>query len=65
MVSNERPVALQVQQRPQLHQMQSAVNKAPSAYLGNQKKAVVTEDQLLNSLENLDMLLANMKLGDV
>lgn len=43
--------------------MQSAVNKAVQAPLANKKKAP-TEDQLLESLENLDMLLANMKQGD-
>lgn len=41
--------------------MQSAVNKQPG--LVNKKKAQ-TEDELMESLENLDMLLANMKAGD-
>ena len=40
--------------------MQSAVNKAPVV----KKKAAPTEDELMESLENLDMLLANMKAGD-
>ena len=40
--------------------MQSAVNKPA---LANKKKNQ-TEDELMESLENLDMLLANMKAGD-
>ena len=43
--------------------MQSAVNKPAGGQLGNKKK-VQTEDELMESLENLDMLLANMKNGD-
>ena len=40
--------------------MQSAVNKPA---LANKKKNQ-TEDELMESLENIDMLLANMKAGD-
>ena len=61
MVSNERPVSGQRHQRPQLHEMQSAVNKQPN--LANKKPKAPTEDELLESLENIDMLLANMKAG--
>ena len=44
--------------------MQSAVNKPAGAQFANKKKAP-TEDELMESLDNLDMLLANMKVGDV
>ena len=64
MVSNERPASSsQQQQRPQLHQMKSAVNKQPGVNLANHRKPQ-TEDELLESLENIDMLLANMRAGD-
>ena len=41
--------------------MQSAVNKQVSGAAANKKQK--TEDQLMESLENIDMLLANMKAG--
>ena len=42
--------------------MQSAVNRQHG--LNNVNKKPQTEDELLESLENIDMLLANMRAGD-
>ena len=47
--------------KPQLHEMQSAVNRQPQPVARN--KPAPTEEELTESLENLDMLLANMKAG--
>ena len=61
MVSAERPIS-GTRQHKQLHEMQSAVNKT-AAELANKRKKVATEDELMESLDNIDMLLANMKAG--
>ena len=59
LVTNEKEE--QKSSKPQLHEMQSAVNRQPQAVA--RRPPAPTEDDLEQSLENLDMLLANMKAG--
>ena len=49
--------------RPQLYQMQSAVNRDPKEIMARRRLEKPTEDDLLESLENIDMLLSNMQAG--